>query len=452
MTDELPPANGVLLRKKSRPWMVVVIGIAIVALLAAGAWYVWGRDDKPAAADAAGGAPGGAGAGGSAGKAGRGAGGNANAPQPVAAAVAKTGDINIVQTGLGTVTALKTATVKPRVDGLLLSVPFTEGQVVKAGDLLAQIDPVPFQVALAQAQGQLARDEALLANAKVDLDRYRTLLAQDSIAKQLVDAQEAQVRQTEGTVQIDRAQVDNAKLQLSYTRVTAPIAGRTGLRIVDAGNMVHASDAAGLVVLTQVDPVTVIFTIPQDALPRVIARLQAGEKPAVEVWDRDQKTKLSTGALITADNQIDVTTGTVKLKAQFANPEAKLFPNQFVNVRMVVDTRKGVVVVPSAALQRAAQGSVVYLVKDDNTVTMRPVKAGPVEGEMMAIESGLAAGDRVIVDGVDRIREGSKVEVTTPGGGGARTRAPDAGDGSRKGRKNADGKAPDAAAKAAEGK
>ena len=460
MTDELPPANRVLLHKKSRPWIPIVIGLAVVALLAAGAWYIWGPDGKPAVADApgaapAGGAPGAGatGGGGGAGKANRGAPGGANAPQPVAAAVAKTGDINIVQTALGTVTALKTATVKPRVDGLLLSVPFTEGQVVKVGDLLAQIDPVPFQVALAQAQGQLARDEALLANAKVDLDRYRTLLAQDSIAKQLVDAQEAQVRQTEGTVQIDRAQVDNAKLQLSYTRVTAPIGGRTGLRIVDAGNMVHASDAAGLVVLTQVDPVTVIFTIPQDALPRVIARLQAGEKPAVEVWDRDQKTKLSTGALITADNQIDVTTGTVKLKAQFANPEAKLYPNQFVNVRMVVDTRKGVVVVPSAALQRAAQGSVVYLVKDDSTVTMRPVKAGPVEGEMMAIESGLAPGDRVIVDGVDRIREGSKVEVTTPGGGAARARGPGGGsDASRKGRQSADGKAPDAAAKPAEGK
>ena len=463
MTDAMPPANDPSLREKRRPWIPIAIGIVAIAALGAGAWYLWGRDDKPASADAAkaqgaAGSPAGAAAG-APGKGGRFGGGDPKVAQPVAAAIAKNGDINVVQTALGTVTALKTATVKPRVDGLLLAVQFTEGQVVKAGDMLAQIDPVPYQVSLAQAAGQLARDEALLANAKVDLDRYRTLLAQDSIAKQLVDAQEAQVQQFVGTVAIDRAQVDNAKLQLSYTRVTAPIGGRTGLRIVDAGNMVHASDAAGLVVITQVDPVTVIFTIPQDALPRVIARLQAGEKPAVEIWDRDQKTKLATGALITADNQIDVTTGTVKLKGQFANADAKLFPNQFVNVRMVVDTRKGVVVVPAAALQRGAQGTVVYVVKEDNTVTMRPVKAGPVEGEMMAIETGLAPGERVIVDGVDRIREGSKVEVTTPGGGpGAGARKPGSGDGSKKGgrkREGADAKpreGADAAPKPAESK
>jgi membrane fusion protein, multidrug efflux system len=433
MTDALPPANAALLRKKRGPWIPVAIALVVIAVLAAGWWYFWGRDAKPATTDAPKAAQG------AAGKGGRFGGGDPSKAQPVAAATARNGDINVVQTALGTVTALKTATVKPRVDGLLLSVQFTEGQVVKAGDMLAQIDPVPLQVALAQAQGQLARDEALLSNAKVDLDRYRTLLAQDSIAKQLVDAQEAQVQQFAGTVAIDRAQVDNAKLQLSYTRVTAPIGGRTGLRIVDAGNMVHASDAAGLVVLTQVDPVTVLFTIPQDALPRVIARLQAGEKPPVEVWDRDQKTKLATGALITADNQIDVTTGTVKLKAQFANPQALLFPNQFVNVRMVVDTRKDMVVVPAAALQRGAQGTVVYVIKDDSTVTMRPVKAGPVEGEMMGIESGLAAGERVIVDGVDRIREGSKVEVSTPGGGPGAGPRKGGGDGARKDGKRREG-------------
>ncbi len=280
MTDALPPASGYPLRKKRPLWLSIAIGIVVIAILGVGAWYFWGREDKPATTDAAKaqGAPAGAGGAAAPGKGGRFGGGDPNRAQPVAAAIAKTGDINVVQSALGTVTALKTATVKPRTDGLLLSVNFTEGQLVKAGDMLAQIDPVPLQVALAQAQGQLARDEALLANAKVDLDRYRTLLAQDSIAKQLVDAQEAQVRQTEGTVQIDRAQVDNAKLQLSYTRVTAPIGGRTGLRLVDAGNMVHASDAAGLVVITQVAPVTgVVYRLVAPRAPDQPEAIAAGE-------------------------------------------------------------------------------------------------------------------------------------------------------------------------------
>jgi multidrug efflux system membrane fusion protein len=304
---------------------------------------------------------------------------------------------------------------------MLLHVDFAEGQLVKAGDLIAQIDPAPFQVQLSQAEGNLARDAAQLNNARLDLERYRTLLAQDSIATQQVDQQAAQVKQLEGTVKIDQAQVDNARLQLSYTHITAPIGGQLGLRLVDAGNMVRGSDANGLAVITQVDPVTVVFTIPQDSLPRVLARLRAGEKPAVEAWDREQKNLLVTGTLITADNQIDVTTGTVKLKAQFANGERKLFPNQFVNVRMVVDTRRGIVVVPSAAVQRGPQGTVVYVVKDDGTVTVRPVQPGPTEGNLTGIEKGLEAGERVITDGMDRIREGAKVEVTEPGAG---TRAP----------------------------
>jgi multidrug efflux system membrane fusion protein len=273
----------------------------------------------------------------------------------------------------------------------------------------------------------------MLNNARLDLERYRTLLAQDSIATQQVDQQASLVKQLEGTVKIDQAQVDNAKLQLSYTHITAPIPGRLGLRQVDPGNMVHGSDPNGIAVITQVDPITVIFTIPQDNLPRVLARLAAGDKPAVEVLDREQKSVLAKGALITTDNQIDVATGTVKLKAQFANGDNKLFPNQFVNVRMVVDVRKGVVVVPSAAIQRASQGTIVYVVRDDNTVAVRPVKTGPSEGEVTAIESGVQAGERVITDGVDRIREGAKVEVTEPGGtskGGPRApggaRPPDA--------------------------
>jgi membrane fusion protein, multidrug efflux system len=385
---------------------------AFVVLILAGiaAWYFWpASSSSPPAADAGKGKGGG-------GKGGAGKGGRFGADptrvQPVAAATARVGDMNIVQTGLGTATALRVVTVKPRVDGQLKSVDFTEGQLVRAGETIAHIDPVPFQVALSQVEGQLARDAAQLNNARLDLERYRKLLQQDSIAAQQVDAQEAQVRQLEGTVKVDQAQVDNARLNLSYTRITAPLTGRLGLRQVDAGNMVRGSDANGIAVITQVDPITVLFTIPQDSLPRVLARLRSGEKPAVEAWDREQKNLLARGTLITADNQIDVATGTVRLKAEFPNAEGKLYPNQFVNVRMVVDVRRGVVMIPSAGVQRGAQGTVVYLVKPDNTVTLRPVQVGPTEGLNTVIESGVAAGDRVITDGIDRIREGSRVEVT----------------------------------------
>ena len=421
MTDPIPALET----RRSRPrWLVPVVVILALVLAGWAAWHFFGRSDAPADAKQASAKDGKPGKGG-AGKGGR-FGGDANRAQPVAVVAAKKGDINVAQTALGTVTALKTATVRPRVDGLLVNVLFTEGQVVKAGDHLAQIDPVPFQVALSQAEGNLAKDAATLNNARLDLERYRTLLAQDSIATQQVDQQASLVKQLEGTVKVDQAQVDNAKLQLSYASITAPIGGQLGLRMVDPGNMVRSSDTNGIAVITQVDPITVLFTIPQDTLPRVLARMKKGDRPSVQAWDRDQKAQLAAGTLLSTDNQIDVATGTVKLKAQFANGDNKLFPNQFVNVRMVVDVVRDTIVVPTAALQRDNQGTIVYAVKEDNTVAVRRVKAGPTDGEVMSIESGLQEGERVIVDGVDRVREGAKVEVVQPGVTPG-TRAPGAG-------------------------
>ena len=330
---------------------------------------------------------------------------------PVVADAVRTGQINLYLNGLGTVTALRTVTVRSRVDGELLRVLFTEGQIVKAGEVLAEIDPRPFQVQLTQAEGQMARDRALLENARLDLDRYRTLLKQDSIAEQQVASQESLVRQYEGTVKIDQSAIDNARLQLTYARVTAPIGGRIGLRQVDPGNIVRAADANGLAVITQVQPVTVVFTIPQDNLPAVLKRLHAGERLPVEAFDRDQKTKLADGVLLTVDNQIDTATGTIKLKAQFANDDGRLFPNQFVNVRMLLDTLQDVTTVATAAIQRGTQGIFVYVVGADYTVSLRPVKLGATEGNRAAVESGLKAGELVVVDGTDRLREGAKVEL-----------------------------------------
>ena len=332
---------------------------------------------------------------------------------PVVAAPVRQGSIDVYLNALGTVTPRNVVTVKPRVDGQLMRVAFREGQRVKAGELLAEIDPRPFNVLLTQAVGQMAKDQALLKNAQLDLERYQTLLAQDSISKQQVDTQAALVRQYEGAVQSDQGAVDSARLQLTYARVTAPISGRVGLRQIDPGNVVHAADVNGLVVIAELQPITVIFPVPEDNVPRVLKRLANGEAIPVEAWDRDGKVKLATGKLLTADNQIDTTTGTVKLKAEFANENAELFPNQFVNVRMLLNTLADATLIPSAAIQRGAPGTFVYVVKDDQTVTVTPVKLGPVQGEVTAIASGLTAGQRVVIDGTDKLREGAKVELIT---------------------------------------
>ena len=371
---------------------LAVIVLTLV-VFGGGAYYLWTRE--PAAAAQA-----------------PGKGGPQRTATPVVAVAATVGDIDVIVNGLGTVTPLKTVTVKSRVDGELLRVLFDEGQIVQAGQLLAEIDPRPYQVQLQQAQGQLARDRALLENARLDLDRYRTLFQQDSIARQQVDTQASLVRQYEGAVQVDQSQIENAKLQLAYSRIGAPIAGRIGLRLVDPGNIVRAGDANGLVVITQLQPVTVVFTVPQDMLPAVLKRLQSGDPLPVEAWDREQKAKLADGALASADNQVDPQTGTVKLKAQFANDDGGLFPNQFVNVRMKLDTLKDTVIVPAPAVQRGAQGMFVYVVRQDNTVMPRPVRLGPLDGQRQAIAGGLQAGETVVTDGTDRLRPGAQVEVS----------------------------------------
>jgi membrane fusion protein, multidrug efflux system len=394
-------------------WLLVIAGIAL------GVWYFRGSRTPSEAANPSAPAASGRGRGG--------AGGPGIFVVPVVVAAAQRGDLPVYFNGLGTVTAFNTVAIHSRVDGQLVNVAFKEGQFVHEGDLLVQIDPRPFQVQLEQAQGQLAKDQAQRKDAEVNLGRYKLLFNEGVIPQQQLDTQAALVGQFDGAITSDQSQVDNAKLQLTYCRITAPISGRVGLRLVDTGNIVHANDTNGLLVITQLQPIAVLFSLPQDQLPQVNAKLRAGVQLNVDAFDRDDTQKIAAGKLLTIDNEIDPTTGTYKLKSVFSNADNSLFPNQFVNVHLLVDTKHDLTIVPAPAIQRGPQGTYVYTVGSDNTVKIRPVTIAQTTGNSVGLTGGINAGDVVVIDGQDKLQDGSKVTPTPAGsnngGAGAKSSA-----------------------------
>jgi multidrug efflux system membrane fusion protein len=385
--------GGVVSHRPRRPWGRRLLWLLLVAaIVGAAIWYFPRPQPQPK----------------------EGGRGQAGAPVPIGVSPVAKGDMPVTLSQLGTVTPLATVTVKTQISGYLVQVAFQEGQMVKKGDFLAQIDPRPYQVALEQAEAQLAKDQASLKNAQVDLQRYNTLVAQNSIAKQTRDTQVALVAQDEATVKADQAQIDAQKLNLTYCHIVSPVSGRVGLRQVDAGNYVQNSDPNGIVVVTQLQPISVIFTLPEDNLPEVMKRVRVGAVLPVTAYDRTGETELASGKLDTVDNQIDTTTGTVKLRAMFDNDQLALFPNQFVNVKLLVNTLHDADIVPNSAIQRGAPGTFVYVAKPDKTVAVQKVKLGPSDGQRIAILSGLEPGENVVTDGADRLRDGAKVTIASP--------------------------------------
>ena len=390
-------------RRARKTGRYVALAVLALALAGAGTWYFYWR---PMAADMAGEAKG-DGKGGSA-KGGRFGGGRT---QAVSAAEVQRMDVRQTIQAIGTLTALNTAVVRAKIDGELKALRFSEGQMVRAGDVLAEIDDRNAQAQLAQAEGQLARDVAQLRNAQLDLQRYQGLLEKDAIARQQVESQQALVRQLQGTVQSDQAQLDAAKLQLTHTRVVAPISGRLGLKQTELGSLVRAGDANGIISINQTDPMAVLFAVPEIHVPLIQRKLRSGQVLPVQVWDREAKQMLAQGRVSSTDNAIDLATGTLRLKATFPNADGGLFPNQFANIRLELDTLKDSLAVPSAAIQRGAAGTFVYVVQPDNSVLTKVVQLDAQDGDWQAIRGPINAGDKVVTDGADRLRDGSKVDV-----------------------------------------